>query len=171
VSYAPGVLANGPVQYLRLGEPSGGTAADSSGSGRTGAYHGPIGYGQLGPIGDSTALWFDGTDGTYVDAGLAGYLFGTGPLSVEAWVQTNGRRQRAAVLRRQQAGRVEPGRVQCRPLQRDPVLPGGRRDTQFFQKSVGTVNDGAWHHVVCVLEAPLRWRAGSSAGLHRRRAR
>src|SRR6185436_16324679 len=68
--YAATVRSNAPVQYLRLGEPSGAMALDASGIGRTGTYRGAIGYAQPGAINDgNTGVALGGIDGTYIDAG------------------------------------------------------------------------------------------------------
>ena len=62
--YANVVRADAPIGYWRLGERSGGTAADASGNGRAGSYAGGVTLGAAGAIaGDSDgAASFDGVD-------------------------------------------------------------------------------------------------------------
>ena len=62
-SYAAEVLADAPLGYWRMGEPSGTTMVDSSGNGRNGTYAGSPVLGGTGLIvGDvDTAVEFDGT--------------------------------------------------------------------------------------------------------------
>jgi PKD repeat protein len=87
VSYRSLVLADGPVSYWRLGEPGGGTAADSAGT-NTGSVRGGVVLGAPGAlIGDpDTSMSFDGTSG-YVSVPNSANLNLTGDLTVEAWVQ------------------------------------------------------------------------------------
>jgi hypothetical protein len=63
VSYVDEVLADSPLAYWRLGEPSGATAADSSGNGHDGTYEGSPTLGVSGSVaGDAdTAATFDGS--------------------------------------------------------------------------------------------------------------
>lgn len=57
------ILADAPDMYLRLGEPSGGTAFDSSGFGRNGTYNGPtLGVAGAIPSDSDTAASFDGVN-------------------------------------------------------------------------------------------------------------
>lgn len=66
MSYSSSVLAHSPHLYLRCGESSGATAADSSGNGRDATIAGTITYGVAGAIlGDSdTAFTLPGTTST-----------------------------------------------------------------------------------------------------------
>lgn len=69
MTYESEVLADNPLIYWRLGEPSGTTAADLSGNGNDGTYNGAVTLGTTGLLtGDvDTAVTFDGTaDDQYV---------------------------------------------------------------------------------------------------------
>jgi hypothetical protein len=93
VSYSATVVSDKPFQYLRLGEASGTTAADSSGHGRTGQYQGTVTFGQAGAItGDANkAVRLGGTapsDG-YVTQQSATAVTNPQSLSVELWFKTN----------------------------------------------------------------------------------
>lgn len=64
MGYREVVLADAPVAYWRLDEPSGGTVADSSGSGKTGTLIGGVTLGQTGALLETnTAALFNGTTG------------------------------------------------------------------------------------------------------------
>ena len=89
-AYTTVVLADLPYFWMRLGEASGGTAADSSGNSRNGTYIGAVTY-QAGPL--YTALGFgvsadDSTPGinnTNVPA-----IVGSTPFSIEWWIKPTG---------------------------------------------------------------------------------
>lgn len=88
MSYLTQVLADSPALLLRLGDPSGTTANDSTTNNRDGTITGTPTLGVAGPCDDgTTAITFDGvddlvdiTDGADVDA--------TGDFSVECWFKT-----------------------------------------------------------------------------------
>jgi hypothetical protein len=155
LGYAQGVLAAVPVQHLRLGEPSGGVAADWSGFGRTGTYHGSIAYGQPGAIGDgTTAVAFDGSDGTYVNAGLAGYPFGTGSVSLEVWLRTTVTDGVLRFIADNKNGFSDVAGMNVAVIDGKLVWRVASTTTDFPLESDAPhiLNDGAWHHVVCVLD-------------------
>src|SRR6185503_15724231 len=59
------IIAHGALFYLRLGEPSGATAFDSSGNARNFTFNGTIGYSNpslLANVTDNAALTFNGVD-------------------------------------------------------------------------------------------------------------
>ena len=152
--YAQGVVFDVPVQYLRLGEPGGAAAEDWSGYGRTGTYHGPVAYGQPGAIADgTTAVAFDGTDGAYVDAGLAGHPFGTGSLSMETWFQTSAADDVLRFIADNKGGWSNDAGFNLAVFNGLLYWRVADGTTQFFQWSQrSNLNDGQWHHVVCVLD-------------------
>src|SRR5215469_6654336 len=83
--YAKRVLADHPLVYYRLGDPSGSTSVvDSSGYGHNGAVTGGVTFGQPGAIpGDpDTSASFDGSTGM-VDSGTQ--VFATSS-TIEAWI-------------------------------------------------------------------------------------
>jgi len=84
-AYSDAVLATaGLVSYWRLGEPSGGTAADAKAS-NNGTYNGTPGYSAAGLLaGDAnTAIQFSGDD--YISFASSA-PFATGAFSFEAWI-------------------------------------------------------------------------------------
>src|SRR5262245_12000074 len=66
--YSQKVLAKHPVAYWRLGEPKGPTAADATGSGNDGTYHGTPTYREPGAISHDpdTSVELDGRD-SYIE--------------------------------------------------------------------------------------------------------
>jgi hypothetical protein len=93
--YSTVVLAKGPVGYWRLGESVGPTAADSSGDGFDGAYHGNPTLGEPGAIVGSadTAIRLNGFgSGDYVeipdpDGALFSQPTSGAGLTVEVWMR------------------------------------------------------------------------------------
>ncbi|HKE27211.1 MAG TPA: LamG domain-containing protein [Bryobacteraceae bacterium] len=95
--YSTVVLAKGPVGYWRLGEADGPTAADTSGNGADGAYHGNPNFGELGALAGSsdTAIGLKGfSSRDYVEisdpdgAPFSQPTSGAG-LTVEVWMRPN----------------------------------------------------------------------------------
>lgn len=84
--YATEVLADSPVGYWRLGEPSGTTAEDSSGNNRDGTYSGGFTLGVTGAVSGDTAADFNGSTGVVTIANNAAFQFTT-DCTVEAWVK------------------------------------------------------------------------------------
>lgn len=88
MSFDSEVLADSPVAYLKLGEASGTTAADSSGNSHTGTYHNCT-VNQTGLItGESEkSVLFDGTT-SYIDMGNPAALQIVGQYAIEAIIKT-----------------------------------------------------------------------------------
>ena len=87
-AYRSQVLADEPLAYWRLGEPSGTSAADASGNGNTGTYGGSPTLGATGALaGDTdTATSFDGVnDNVSVPNNAALNL--NGSFSIEFWAK------------------------------------------------------------------------------------
>ncbi len=83
--YRSAVLADNPKYYLRLDEPSGSAAVDSSASHANGVYRGSPARSQPGAIGSDTAIGLAPTSGVTVggvQAPMANY-------SLEAWIKTD----------------------------------------------------------------------------------
>lgn len=86
-NYAQCVLADSPISYWRLGEPSGAAAVDLVG-GHNGVYTGGIILGQPGALADSdTAVLFDGALGSYIPAAVGTALLTPTAFTWEAWIQ------------------------------------------------------------------------------------
>jgi hypothetical protein len=83
LTIAAAVLADAPLLYWKLDDPTGPAASDSSGNGNPGVYGGTINLGTTGPeVGTHSALLFDGA-----------LIFSLGstprlvrPMSMEVWV-------------------------------------------------------------------------------------
>lgn len=88
-SYASSVLADAPLVYLRLGEASGTTAADSSGNARDGTYYNAPTLGTPGLLaGDAdTCVDFDGSN-DYAEV-LNGAWMNTTGFTVEAIINAD----------------------------------------------------------------------------------
>lgn len=144
-AYVDEVLADSPVAYWRLGEASGSTtAADETGNGHDGTYQGPT-LEAAGAIGDGdTAASFDGTD-DYVDMGSPAALNITGDLTLEAWVKTSSDSNHDIVITWANSYSTLPYHL----IILDSGVVRLNRDGDLFDSN-GTVDDGNWHHVVCV---------------------
>ena len=72
--YSEKVLAKHPVASWRLGEPKGPTAADATGSGNDGTYHGTPTYREPGAISHDpdTSVELDGRD-SYIEIPSQGF--------------------------------------------------------------------------------------------------
>jgi len=152
--YLATVQADAPVQYLRFGEASRLSALDSSRYGRTGTYHGVIGYGQAGAVGDgTTGLALTGAPGTYVDAGPSSFTIGPENLTIETWIKTT---TADDVLRyvADNTGSGSNAAGLSLMLQSGRVLARVGNGTAQFTVAGSRVNlnDGAWHHVTVVFE-------------------
>lgn len=86
--YAQTILADSPLAYYRLGEPSGTTAYDWSGNTFNGTINGTVTPGQPGAIANdpSTSMLFDGSTG-YITLAAGLTTNGLGAFSVETWVK------------------------------------------------------------------------------------
>lgn len=155
ISYPSAVLADSPAGYWRMGAPVGSrVVADSSGHMKTAVAKGPVYFGQIGALQDSSNTSVNLTGQGY----FATMLFqrDTTQYSLEAWVNTfalqapilqdrgfddvnKGQSRSITMVIGQPEGTA--GAVQC-GVDGDNVFIGG--STQRL------VNDGKWHHLVCV---------------------
>jgi PKD repeat protein len=158
-AYARGVLADGPAQYWRVGEPTGSTSVDHAGttSLTTGAG---VGRGAAGAVPGDTAVTTNGTAAGLASTAVAVATPGTA-FSVEAWVRTTS--TTGGVIA--QYGRDLPagdvattdralyvdngGRVSFGLSSRAAVAP--RATTYKTVRSPRPVNDGMWHHLVATV--------------------
>ncbi len=85
--YSDTILADSPIRYYRLGEPSGTTANDASGNNQNGTLHGGITLAQPGLLTSDadTAMLFNGTSG-YVSFPDAGLPSGNAAWTLECWL-------------------------------------------------------------------------------------
>lgn len=86
LTYSDVVLADAPLAYYRLGEPSGTTAVDASANGNDGTYHN-MALGTPGLLaGDADSAITGNGSNSYVDSPLA-LNPASGPFSVELWLK------------------------------------------------------------------------------------
>lgn len=157
-AYSSAVLADSPFLYWRLGESAGPTAADTSGNGRTGTYHGSgVAYGAAGAVaGSDTATTFDGAAGE-VHSSANIDLSGTTVITVEFWmnVPVFDSSDRLAVELSPNAN------VSNGVFWFDPNSAGTPGSMQMYMKSLTGVgrqatvahpSAKAWHHYVAVYD-------------------
>jgi large repetitive protein len=150
MTYSSEVLADSPLVYWRLGEPSGTTAADASGNSRTGTYTNSPTLGVTGAlVGDAdTATTFDGTN-DYVTIAAASWQNVTN-YTVEFWIKTTASGSTLNVACRDTVG-VTGTKIWDVFLASDGKINfttfNGSTGQNAF--SAGAVNDGAWHHIAC----------------------
>jgi Concanavalin A-like lectin/glucanases superfamily len=157
VTYSSVVLSDSPRAYWRLGEASGTTAADQVGA-AAGTYRNGVTLGVTGAlVGDTNkAVRFDGSDDR-VGMGdpSSGVLdFGSGDLSIEAWVKATANGDRVVLAKRGTSGSYyqlvvtdDSGHV---GEIRASFSSGGT--TRNAYGPVIRVDNGAWHHVVVVFD-------------------
>ena len=143
-NYASAVLSDGPAGFWRLGEASGLTASDATGT-VNGTYRNGVVLGQPGAIvGDpNTAVALDGTNDTVLVPNVPA-LNPTGALSIETWIRptsitTTGmtlvRKTNQYELTVTSTGRLSLG-----------LWKGGTRTT--VTTATGAIQPGTWSHVV-----------------------
>ncbi|WP_022883451.1 PKD domain-containing protein [Glaciibacter superstes] len=146
-SYAEDVLDDSPVDYWRLGEPSGPSVYDWSGF-QDGVANAGVGFGAAGAIGadSNTAATFNGSNGLVATQSP---IQGPDVFALEAWIKTTSTSGGKIIgfgnantgnstnydrhLYMDGSGRVLFG-----------VYPGSMRTVQ----SAPGLNNGQWHHVV-----------------------
>ena len=151
LSYADTVRAHRPAFYWRLGETSGGSAADSSGQGRTGNYVGTLTRGLEGAIpGDGdTAVQVAG--GGFVTA--AANLVNPQSFSIEAWVRTTTTTGGKIVgFGNSQNGNSSSYDRHVYMTNAGELVFGVYypSQTQIVRSAAG-FNDGRWHHLVATM--------------------
>jgi Concanavalin A-like lectin/glucanases superfamily len=155
-SYSKTVLSDKPFQYLRLGEASGTTAADSSGNGRSGLYQGTITRGQTGAIiGDANkAVRLGGTapsDG-YVTQLSTTAVTNPRTFSVELWFKTStttgGKLIGFGTARTGKSGKYDRHVYMTNA---GKLVFGAWTGSPTTITSTASYNNNAWHHVVGTL--------------------
>jgi len=81
--YSAAVMADAPVGYWRLGEPSGTTARDFSGAGHPGTYTNSPTLGVAGAITGDTAVTFTAASSQYI---APSFVFNQPQATIEAWI-------------------------------------------------------------------------------------
>jgi hypothetical protein len=146
--YRGEIVSDSPLAYWRLGETSGTAAADEMAF-ENGVYSNSPTLGVAGVTDDGdTAVTFNGTNQQMSVAYRSAW--NTSALTVEAWIKTTATGVALIVSRdngtnghRDFQFRIDAGKVQF-------VNMRGNGVGATTVASAGTVNDGAWHHVVAV---------------------
>ena len=127
-SYQTEVLADSPISYWRLGETTGTTAADSTGS-NPGSIKSGVTLGATGALsGDTnTAMTFNGSTG-YVSMADSASLNMTGDLTVEAW--------------------AKPGSLDS--ITRAIIHKGGTSGYGSYQYRIGLTSSNFWRGTVYI---------------------
>lgn len=149
-------MSDGPRAYWRLGESSGATAADETGT-AAGTYSGGTQLGAPGALlsDTNTSVRLDGVNDivTMGDPADGSLDFGTSDFSVEAWLRTTVNGERAVVSKRSSgaywqftvtddAGHV--GEIRAN-------VSDGAVSRQVYGPPL-RVDDGNWHHVVVTFD-------------------
>ena len=155
-SYYNLIVADAPaIGYWRLGESSGSSATDSSGSGHTGTFMGGVTLGSTGALDNDsdTSAYFDGT--------TAGFMYTSAsytnpnPISIEAWFKSV------------PTTTASLGSVVC--FGSSTTGSSGSHDRELVINTTGLptyyvagagvpingpnpVTDGAWHHLVATTD-------------------
>jgi hypothetical protein len=155
-AYTTAVAADSPNSYWPLGETTGATSYDYSGSGHNGEISNNVVLGVPGPrppafpgfSAGTEAYQFDGASG-FIACGTAASLDGPTDFTVEAWINTSSATTQVIAQQRDVAG--YNGEYQF------TVDSGGNLEFYIYNGgyqadliTLSSVADGAWHHVVAV---------------------
>jgi len=152
-TYFESVMNDGPTGYWRLGEPSGTTMEDSSGSNRDGTYVGGIALGTAGLIVDdnNTAATFNGTDSYGSLAANAWMEMAT--LTVEAIISSTQTGNKAIMDRDNSlSNRTFQYRMNAGKLEFVRVFNTAGSSSIVTSTSVTSINDGNPHHCVATYD-------------------
>lgn len=152
--YPTEVMADSPVGYWRLGEPSGTTAEDISGNNIDGTYTGGFTLGATGAtVSDSdTAVTLNGSTG-YIALPTNSLLDDTGPITIEAWVKTTSTDSHDNIWGGYKDGTWEG--VGFRLLNGSTPSYYSSATGNWTEASSGGVNDGNWHHLAVTVSGTL----------------
>lgn len=157
-AYTAVVAADAPNSYWPLGETTGITANDYSGSGHNGAINNSMTLGVAGPqaptfpgfSASTMAYQFDGGS-AFIDCGTAASFNGTTDFTVEAWINTAAAATQVIAQQRDSTGSGYLGEYQF------VINSSGALNfyiyNNAYQANVTTlvgVADGKWHHVAAV---------------------
>jgi hypothetical protein len=147
VAYRAAVIADSPAAYWRLGESSGTTAADETGS-YNGTYVGSPTLGVSGPMAGNTAVTFDASNDV-IDIPTLG-ISGATPRSWEFWINPDSTTGIRCILYSGANLSLQQFAVYFNVTVSDNIYLGffGRD----FYTGASTISRGAWSHVVAVYE-------------------
>jgi RHS repeat-associated protein len=143
-TYASTIAADGPAVYYRLGDPSGNSAADSSGNGSNGVYNGSYALGGTSALTNDADTSLSLTNGNVQLAGGTGLPSGGSPRTIEAWIKTTNTNYQVVAgygtannVHHYFEVRVSGSNIQIVTSSDDPVITGPY-----------SLADGNWHHLV-----------------------
>ena len=151
-TYGASVFNDSPINFWRLDETTGDTAADTSDSGNTGQYSGGVTKGADGALeAQGTAATFNGSDGNVSSSNNSG---GPTNYSAELWFKTTTNDGGKLIG----FGSNQTGNSGAYDKQ-VYMLNGGRLRFGVYNGGFDTIdsppgqNDGTWHHVVATQSA------------------
>ncbi|MEV1329485.1 LamG domain-containing protein [Micromonospora costi] len=150
-SYAAEVLADKPVGYWRLGERSGTSAEDASGSGNRGAYTDAVTLGRPGALtGDpDTAAELTGGHVAIPDSAS---LSVDGSFTLEAWVNLNDVCGQYGVVEKYDAPAYNGYALRVLPGGRVSALTLGAAGQLASVEGQTVVTPDTWHHLAAVYD-------------------
>jgi len=148
--YRDEVLIDAPVLYWRVDEASGATADDASGNAYDGAYNGTPSFGITPPFGTNDAVDLDGSTDIRRAAGSELGNVGTTDQAIELWAKYTGTGLMALAALRAGGTNFDESLLILANLGATGSLTL-RHANQGVESTSTTVNDGAWHHIVCVV--------------------
>jgi hypothetical protein len=138
-AYPCAVTTDGATQYWRLDETSGSTAADASGSGKTGIYQSSVNRGVGGAIADgNAAAGFTGSSSSFVTS--SSVTVDPQAFSIEAWFKTT-----------TNAGGKIVG------LGSSQTGTSGNYDRHIYMKTNGQLVFGVWEGFAAVVTSPASY--------------
>jgi hypothetical protein len=152
IPYRTEVLRDNPVAYWRLGESSGTTAADETGT-YPGTYVGSPTLGVTGAVAGNTAVLFNGTS-QYVqrDITISNY-----PVTLECWVKLTNTSIEHRILQLANPSRSDEYLLLTAPPSRGWEMQlrnqGASFDSPGWPVASGGTIDTDWHHLVGVFAA------------------
>jgi len=157
-TYAAGVLADNPLGYWRLGEASGSTAVDASGSQNNGAYS-LVGLGTGGAIaGDKdSAASFDGSS-SFATTPIVRSAADLTKFTYEAWASVPSTQTfQTLIMGSAYEGALAIEGGTGRPIANICLTYGTDQCSQFSPNAVSNVSiaDGSWHHVAATWDGSV----------------
>lgn len=158
MTYSSEVLADTPAGYWRLGEASGTSAADASGSARHGTYVGTPTLGVASVLASdaaNTAVVLNGST-QRVTVPASGGAFGAASFTIEAWIKTSTTNKYSAILDRDDGNTQRAWQFRIEQttgkLQFLRVMDGAGTVSVVSVISSAVVADGMVHHVAATYD-------------------
>lgn len=171
--YSTEVLADSPIVYWDFNKDNAGegTSLDRSGNGYQGTHVGAVSFEDVGSIGEDKAAFFSGPNlvtGPRISAGSGPAISGTGAFSVEFLWRYDGSDGAGGRLFYQYDGGTGFGvYINIFPVSSSGVVWLNIIEAAGGASLAGTVpiNDGNWHHIVCLRETNGTFRIYTDGSL------